>query len=539
MPHYCSKLVDMQIETGWVQRTLNQLSLEQKVAQMLFPKIWPSRELRLSDLADGYIGGAFFLGGDSNAFRRTSCALQEMLKIPALISSDCETGPGYLVHDEIDFPFPMGVAATGQPDYAYQQARLTGQAAQENGINWILGPVVDINYNKLNPIVNTRSYADNPETVITYSRACIAGFQDENIATCAKHFPGDGCDDVDQHLVTSVNNLSREQWLETFGVVYRAMMEQGVSSLMVGHIALPAIDLGHGHPPPAPLSRKIITDFLRGELGWQGIIVTDAIGMGGSTSWYPAGEVVIRAIQSGCDALMFPEPERDIPGICHAVQQGRIPEQQIDDSVVRLLQLKESLHLHQTHPISVDAQRTEQRRLETVQLSTQMTQQSITLIRDQNNALPFPQEKTGRCLSYHFRSDLDFSIEHFDQQLIARGWEVDSFLEAHHELIPEKLESYDAIFVHFVFGPYWSVNQIRVSGPPCRAINGLLTAHHSKLIVISWGSPYHIEEFPRIPCYINAYSPDPITQECVLKNIFGECPFHGVSPVDLTLFPQG
>jgi beta-N-acetylhexosaminidase len=521
---------------------LASLSLEQKIAQMLHPYITPRWEkTKLKDyLKDIQPGGVFINPASRQQTQDCISFVQQNLSLPALISSDLENGPGRMIQDTTIFPEMMSLAATENSEYAYLMGKAAAIEGRSCGIHWSFAPVLDISANPHSPIVNTRSLGDRPETISRLAVQIIRGMQENGLCATAKHFPGDGYDDRDQHVCTTINPLSKEEWFEKSGKVFLDTIQAGVWSIMIGHIALPSIDPGAGRfpedAPPATLSKKIVTELLRKKLGFEGLIITDAMNMGGFFFRGSREETVIGAIEAGCDMLLFTEMHCDFEIILNAVRQNRLSVQRIDESVRRILRLKEIVGLDKgfQNP-SLGAE--EKKEFE--KTSQAIADNSITLVTDRNQMLPLNLSAGTKVFSYHIRAFRENHLDYFDELLKERGVSVTRFVEDDHDesKTTEDLRvitsGFDYILIHFNFPPSWMTNSIRPAGQYVRTLTRIFGVATERCVLISYGSPYHVYDFPHAPVFINAYSPDRNTQSAVLKVLTGQIAPVGKSPVDL------
>lgn len=522
-------------QSEWVNSTLAKLSLEQKIGQLLHPFIRTNKpqDEAIADLDGIEVGGAFFFPESKEYLQNLSSKLQTSHQVPVVISSDLENGAGRMVKDATIFPDSLAVAATGNAELAYIMGEAAAKEGRECGIHWSFGPVVDINANPHNPITNTRSFGDNLETINACAANMQAGMQDHQLAACPKHFPGDGFDDRDQHLCTSVNPLTMEQWRATSGKAFQEIIDAGAWTIMIGHISLPAYDPALNgrieEAPSAVISHKLTTELLRNELGFDGLIISDAIGMGGSCTHYPESEVVLKSIEAGCDMILFCKTRSAFDDILAAVKSGRISIERIEESVRRVLALKEKLDLADSVATGNCSDDDKTRFKNTAQT---IAEKSLTLIR---NAPRKPLKAGMNVLSLHYRGDPLYQVDDIDRLLIERGLKVTRFSEDAEQPFPDwgNLADYDAILIHTVFGPSWATNRIRLSGNLNRPLINAIKSHHPNLYFTSFGNPYQLYEHPRLPWYLNAYSPDKATQEAYVKLLFGELEATGQTPVDV------
>ena len=521
-----------------VDDQLQRLTLDQKLGQLLHPFLRPGESQADWDrhLGDVQPGGVFIFPGTREEMARATDYVQKRSSIPVVIASDLENGAGRMISDATVFPDLMAVAAADDEELAYTMGEAAAREGREAGIHWTFAPVIDINANPQNPITNTRSLGDVPARILRLASALVRGMQDHGLAATIKHFPGDGYDCRDQHVCTTINPLSMEQWRRLSGRLFRELVEQGVWSVMPGHIALPAWDPGNhddiSAAPPATLSRRLLTDLLRGELGFDGLIVSDASFMGGVTSWGGRDVVVPGMINAGNDQVLFCEPRIDFDALKRAVEQEVVPMQRIDEAVRRVLQFKHLLGLFGP-PRESDVSPADRDRYR--HASEEIARKAITLVTDRLGALPTGIRPGSKVLSYHLRGDAIYNVDGMDDLLRGAGAEVVRRTEEHLWGLPsrEEMATFDAILVHVVYGPSWNTNRIRLAGNFLRDVVLSLSFDDPRLVFISYGTPYVQLDLPRIPCLLNAYSPDPTTQRAVLDILLGKAAAQGTSPVDL------
>ena len=532
------KFPKLDLNSDWVEKTLGEMTLDQKIGQLLHPCIQPSSSVEHRTEALGSVepGGLFLFSGSRQEFLEITRWFQDRSPIPLLISADLENGAGNIVEDATRFPSLMGLAATDNAQLAYEMGRAAAVEGRSCGVHWSFGPVVDLCVNPHNPDSNTRSMGDNPDRVASLSQAMIRGMQENGLCATVKHFPGAGFDDRDQHLTNTINPLRMDQWFESSGRMFQEAFELGVWSVMIGHLSLPAWDPGVGehiqYSPPATLSRRIVTDLLRERMGFDGVIITDALDMAGVTAWGVFDEIIPRVIEAGSDMILFSEAKRDFDILRRAVDDGRLSEERIEESARRILALKETLNLQGdsgSTPVSDEEGEFFQ------QTSVSIAEKSITLVKDNHNALPLKFEKGVRVLSYHLRGDPEDNVDTFDDLLRQKGAEVVRFTEEDINSIPRghDFADYDVVLLNIVLKPSWGTNRIRPAGNFMRDVWALITCHHPRLVMISYGSPYMSYEMPFVPLVINAYSNDLNTQKAELRVLSGEIQAKGISPVDL------
>ncbi|MBD2076397.1 beta-glucosidase [Phormidium sp. FACHB-592] len=340
--------------------SIETLSLTEQVAQMVvvrasgylfdhqiqYPLWEPTAEILQHWIRDLGVGGVIFLGGSAGELALRTQQLQAWAGIPLLMAADVEEGVGQRFSGATWFPPPMALAAVVQqfPDraeyYAEQLGATTAQEARALGLNWVLAPTVDVNNNPANPVINVRAFGETSAIVSQLTTAFLRGAQQHPVLTAAKHFPGHGDTAVDSHFELPVLNHSVERLTEVEILPFKAAIAAGVDAVMSAHLQIPALDPDF----PATLSHRILTQALRQSLGFDGLIVTDALVMGAIANRYGANEAAVLAVEAGADVLLMPlDPEGAIQAVCEAVETGRIPAERIQASVERLWQAKQKV----------------------------------------------------------------------------------------------------------------------------------------------------------------------------------------------------
>jgi beta-N-acetylhexosaminidase len=519
----------------WVDAICAELRTEDKVAQLLMPTLGAydyHREAVDAFLAERTLGGIFVGMADRDRHREELTQLQARCSIPLVVASDLEAGAGYFVRGGVPFPEPLAVAAANDTQLAYTLGTAAAREGRYAGIHWTFAPVVDVNVNPDNPIANTRSFGDDPERVARLAEAVVHGMQEHGLAACAKHFPGDGVDDVDQHTVTSVNTLSRQEWHRISGLPFRRAIAAGVWSIMVGHIALPAWDDSQhacGVYRPASISPTLVTGLLRRELGFQGLIVTDDMNMGGVAGYAKRRERTVACITAGCDMLLFPKLPDDYVTLLEAVRSGVLPEARLDEAVRRILAFKARLNLHTGALFGPTVTAQEQQVFATV--SRQIAAAAIVKVRDLHGTLPIRHlQPAARVLTITLASDSQ-DVPEVDNALRERGYHVDHAYNPDDLRLSDQTFTYNAVFVNFVFKGMWGVQSVRSVGTHNRIFIGGFYTDHPCVVFTSFGSPYHLRMFNTLPNYLNVHSSCPDSQRAAVQVWFGEAQAYGTSPV--------
>jgi beta-N-acetylhexosaminidase len=540
----------------WVKRTVAKMSLEHKVGQVINVVVgWFDTEVgkgQLEAIERWQIGSGISGGAQWQRMRATMEAINNVLKIPMAVNADFEMGANIV--GGTHFPAAMGMSAIADADRAEELIYAAGKAAASQGravgVHWALAPVVDLNVNFRNPITNIRSYGDQVERVQRLTAAYIRGLQENGMVATAKHFPGDGYSDLDQHKVTTVNPLDHHDYWHYSGACFQNAVDTGVLTIMPGHIACPALDGSRnerGRPIPATFSPLLLGDVLRGRMGFTGLIVSDAFDMGGClehVSTVP--EAAVKGLIAGLDCVLL---IRDIDGvgnaILEAVEDGDLPESRLNEAVARMLSLKAWLGLHKKgYKVPSEAQAA---KMFEPPFAAKQAQEaanlSVTLFHDQYGMLPLKKSRTRKVLinvlnEEQFWGDdgvklFGNTIPHLQMadDLRARGIEVDVAEdpgEGHTKKIADK---YDAIFYVFNNGPQASRCNIAPCRQALRDIDWTVINSGKPVIFVALRSPYLKYYLPGLPCVVLTYENKDVCQSALVKAVLGEIPFSGKCPV--------
>ncbi len=531
-----------------IERTLAQMSLQEKVGQMLIAESDGSygttaskSYLLLSRLVqEGKVGGVMFLKGSAFSAAMLVNHFQSIAPKPLLMSADMERGLAMRLSGATEFLPNMAVAATGDARLASEMARAIAEEAKAIGLHQSYGPTVDLNNNPLNPVINTRSFGDNIPLVIAMSNAIIEGLQSEGVAATAKHFPGHGDVSVDSHLSLPVLNADRQQLEACELKPFRAAIEQGVISVMVGHLAVPKLT---GTMEPASISKAIVTDLLRRDLGFQGIIITDALNMKSLYNGQNVPEVSIKAVQAGNDLLLFsPDLELAHSSIVKAVEDGTIPLEQINASVRRILQLKAWLQIEQHKLVDLNRIRDHESPDSHRSLAKKISERSITLVSDTNHSVPLKktaapdstlsiilQDKTNRETGKEYNKELD-------RFMAARHIRIDPTTDSlGFATALEFAKKAPAVIVTAYVQALSLSGALTLGEKQQQFIHALaaVAAKEKPLILVSLGTPYLINSFPEITSYLCTYSSSSASEASAIEVLKGALKPKGVLPVSL------
>jgi beta-N-acetylhexosaminidase len=400
-PEYPHVFKITQRDKDWIEKKLNNMSLQEKCAQMVmswcksFSSDTSTPEFqRISKLVrKSKIGGIIFFQGELTAEEETIYYLQKESDIPLLIASDFERGLGSRLEDATEFPYNMAVGATGDILYAYEMGRAIASDSKAIGVRQNLAPVADVNNNPLNPIINVRSFSENKEIVSSYTIAFIAGSKNERVITTAKHFPGHGNTQVDSHLDLPVISGSRAELFQNELVPFVQSIKAGVQSVMVGHLYVPSLQ---GEDKfPASLSKAIVTDLLQNEIGFDGLIITDALNMNAVTKYFSVSDAAVFAVQAGNDILLMPPDDHvTINALVSAVQDSMISIARINHSVRKILAAKRWLELQKYSYGTNNKSYLDSIQNSSYKLANQIAEKSITLVKNENGIIPIDTSST-------------------------------------------------------------------------------------------------------------------------------------------------
>src|SRR4051794_34918654 len=527
--------------TSEVSTVLDSLSDEELVGQLLCVyQRGPRAEELLAKLerSDLRPGGFFVAGGSTTEGTRDRVqTMAAWSRVAPLVAANLESGSSTFALDGELLANPLQVAASGDPHYAHLLGEHSALLAHRMGVNWAFAPVVDLVYSHHNPITGVRTFGADPVDVARHGVAFISALQAAGIAACAKHWPGDGVDDRDQHLVTSVNSLDEDEWDSGFGEVYRAVVEAGVHTIMVGHIAAPGL-LGGDHPEaylPASQSHGLIDERLRGRLGFKGLVVSDNTLMAGFNRVMPRSDAVVTAVAAGCDMLLGGDYTLDdFQSLLAAVESGRLSRERLLEAVTRVLTLKHSLGMLAGDPASVPVE-------PAAGWQTDLARASVTLTKDVEDTLPLTAAKYPAVLVYVLGDEPTFYqpasglASRFAEGLRARGSRVDLRRVPGEGRTPrgerDLQRSYDLVvyFANVPFASTSNVSRIAWSYPQGPEVPRNAEA---RSLLVSVADPFHLQDLPSVGTAVNGYTPSEEVVDAVLECLAGEAEWRGVSPVD-------
>ncbi|WP_314587295.1 glycoside hydrolase family 3 N-terminal domain-containing protein [Paenibacillus terrigena] len=539
-------------DIAWVRQTLEGLTLEEKVGQLFCPVGMGDNDQLIQMVKALQPGGLMYRPGPAAEIRAAHEAMQKSSKIPMLLAANLENGGDGVAAEGTYFGKQLQVAATNDPEMAYKLGTVACREGNAVGLNWSFGPIVDINMNFRNPITNVRTFGDRPETVLEMGRAYMRAAHENGMAVSIKHFPGDGVDDRDQHLLTSVNSLSIAEWDATFGKVYQQLIDDGANTVMVGHIMQPAYQR-HFNPGlkdedllPSSLSPEILQNLLREQLNFNGVIVSDATLMAGFTIAERREVAVPKAIAAGCDIFLFNRNlQEDMEYMIAGIHSGILTEERVNQAVTRILGLKASLRLHERK--ASDTLIPDESALEVIgsaqhhDWARECADQSVTLVKDTQNLLPVTPETHKRVIVYVLGDEEgSFSSggchKPFVAKLKAAGFEVTvndpTDFAAMFTSIREFKEKYDFALYFANYATASNKTDLRINYTPPFGADIPWFIRELPTMFISIGNPFHLQDVPFMRTFINAYSGNEYSLDAIVEKIQRKSDFKGTNPVD-------
>ncbi|HUL16617.1 MAG TPA: glycoside hydrolase family 3 N-terminal domain-containing protein [Terriglobales bacterium] len=538
----------------WVDATLRKMNVDEKIGQLLFTTYHgsltatdsPAYQQMLHDVTDLHVGGFInvteasplgYLKSQAYPTAVLNNQMQSKAKVPLLIGADFERGTGMRLDEGTSFPTQMAIAAGGNPQDAFTMGKITALEARDVGVNWIYAPVSDVNNNPANPIINTRSYGEDPQRVAEFVTEFIKGAEENGTLATAKHFPGHGDTSADSHIDLPVIHADRARLDSLELVPFRAAIAAGVASIMTGHLSVPALEPDPN--TPATLSHNILTGLLRDQLHFQGLVITDAMDMGGITTRFAPGEATVRAVLAGADCLLMPPvPDAAFEALQDAVKSGRISRARLDASVRRILEAKARLGLNKNRLVDVAALNSTFGSVAWQKEAQDISDRGITLLRDTPHLLPLDGTKPSRALLLAFYADPEpYPGEDLERELRQRFDSVTTlradtrFVSAANLKLPPP-DTYDiglvALFVRV------SDRKGNVDVPPEQAaLAEQLYKTGKPVITMAFGSPYLIEGFPQAQTWVSAFGISDVAQISMARALFGEIPIRGHLPVTI------
>jgi beta-N-acetylhexosaminidase len=531
----------------WVEETLRGMSLEERVGQLLMPDTTgvlmheeSAQYRRLVHAIEKLsVGGFIIYSGDALTAAALTNRLQSHARVPLWFASDFEGGVGMQLRGGTRLPRAMALAATGDAESAAQAARITAREGRALGIHVNFYPVLDVNNNPANPIINTRAFSDDPETVAQWGMAFIRAAQDEGQIATAKHFPGHGDTALDSHILLPTLDATRERLEQIELPPFRAAVQRGVRAVMTAHIAVPALDSEAYEPRPATLSPALVDGILRKEFGFDGLVFSDALSMGAVANRYEPGEAAVLAIEAGCDVVLYPvDIERAHRALCDAVAEGRLSHERIEKSVRRILEAKAWCGLHLENLISLDNVWDVVGNPLHTETARELFERSVTLIRDPRGLLPLANSRVTAIILKDAvpvwahvlrepagsRFSTDASTQ-FHARLIESGPDA-----ADIEQVLEATRDCDVAVVAVCARVAAYKGSVALAHAHAEVLQALDRAD-IPIIAVVFGNPYVLPRMPERATTILTFESAPESEEAAVRVISGKIPARGQSPL--------
>ena len=529
----------------FTEKKLSDMTLREKIGQMIISSTpgenyqeGSAEYRRLAKLCRyTKVGGFIFFKGTSSGYASLSNKLQALSETPLLISADFERGTGMRVTDGTLFPNNMAVGAANNPELAYKMGFSIAKESRALGVHQNYAPVCDVNNNPDNPIINVRSFGEDPVLVSRMSESVIKGLQDGNVIATAKHFPGHGDTKIDSHNDLPVLNFSMDRLYKIELVPFKNAIKNNVKSIMIAHLSFP--ELENKPNVPASLSENIVQNLLINQLGFEGLVVTDALNMKGITKYFSTSEVAVMCVKAGIDLILMPiDEEESINAIETAVNNGIISEERINRSVQKILAAKEWLGLFNNRYVNESEVSQKVNTQESNALAQQIADESITLVKDDRNVLPLKSKNKETLIINLSDGNSNINADYFTAQMKAVNANTDA-VNYFSDMRPDELQNaiseadrYDVIIAAIYAKVRYGTGKIKMLPSQVQLLNSL-NSSGKKLIVISFGNPYLLNEFPKITNYICAYGDADVSVKAAIKAVYGDIKFKGRLPVSI------
>ncbi len=523
-------------QCDWVETVLSTLSAEEKIGQLfcLMGGDYSEEEL-LRLVSDEYaVGGVLFRPSPKEEISRRYKALDANARLPLLKCANLEEGGSGILSDGTFFGWPMTVAAANDGDMMEKFAHVCAREGSAAGVNVTFSPVCDLDINFQNPITNVRTCGSDADFVSEMCSRYVRALQEDGVAACAKHFPGDGVDYRDQHLHPTYNTLTSREWMDTYGAVYKRLIDEGLLCVMAAHIVQPALSmelnpsLTFGDCLPGSMSPELLQGVLRERLGFNGLIATDATIMAGLTQAMPRRKAIPAAVMAGCDMLVFTTDfYEDRQYLLEALKSGELTEERLNNAVRRILALKAwTVSHHCEWPMPSEA----------LEWRTECADKCVTLVKNTQSVLPVTTERFSKIRLVTLGNDVmpEGSMTKLVEDLLRNaGFETERFDIEQEELHGTAALS-DRRLTLYLCNLEHASNQtaLRIFWAKKHALDVPRHVWEEASVFVSFSNPYHLQDIPRVKTYINAYSCHEATVKAVVEKLLGQSEFKGISPVD-------
>jgi len=527
-------------DDAWVNRMLKSMTLDEKIGQLFVP-VHSDVPKTVEWIKNYGIGGIWFARTEARKIAVELNSLQEASKYPLLVTVDFEKGAGTYIDGATDLPINMALGASRDPKLVYAAARLTAKEARAIGVHLNYAPVLDVNNNPDNPVINTRSYGEDPRLVATLGSAAVKGYQESGLLATGKHFPGHGNTGTDTHAKLGVVTSSRKEFESLELLPYKEVLKKAMpSSIMSAHLWIRAID---ADTVPATLSSNAMTKLLRGRLKFDGIVFTDAMAMGGITTRYPFDVATVKAIQAGCDVILFPgDLAKGIQAIRQAVANGQLAEKRIDESVRRILRAKTRVGIHEQRLVNVDKISRLVGTDENYYEAKKIAAKCVTLAKNDGKLVPLKPAQKVLILAISNKegnSIISRGLVSFPDEIKKLSGSVtelrlsDSLRSDEIGRALKLAAEADVVVVAAYIKIVLSSGTVAL--PPAHtAFLQKLAEVNQRVALVSFGNPYIGASAPAIPAYICAFDNAKALQEATAEALYGKAPFRGKLPVTVS-----
>ena len=550
-PYYLNK-----DQIKYVENTVKNMSTGEKVGQLFFVIGQDENKVDIKEFIKKYQpGGMMYRPDAAEKIKREIATAQNTSKIPMFFAANLESGGNGIVSEGTWFGNPLQMAATDDPRSAYELGNVSGEEAAQVGNNMSFAPIVDIDNNFRNPIMNTRTFGSDKNRVIRMADAQVKGLEDNKIIPVIKHFPGDGVDDRDQHLVSSVNSLNADDWMNSYGEIYHHLIDAGIPSVMIAHIMQPAWErklepgIEDKDLRPASSSKLLINGLLRNVLKFNGLAITDATPMIGYNAAMARKDLLPATINAGIDMILFNKNiDEDYRFIHEAIDNGTLSMERVDEAVTRILGTKLAQGIMNTKgkltllpPKEINLHSDEHKKL-----AEAVAKKSVTLVKDRDQLLPLTPKKYPRVRLVVLGDSDDGGFKEgghvtqaFKDALEKEGFKVTLFDRKNldfHEMFEEGVEDMEKKFdlAFYVANVETASNQTttRLDWIHLMAADSPWYMKSIPTVFVSTANPYHLYDIPNVSTFINAYTGNQASIDAIMHKVTGKEKFEGKSPVD-------
>lgn len=523
-------------EKQWIDQTLEAMDLDQRIGQLLMIRAHSDKgsdyERNVGELIRQYrVGGILFFQGTAQRQAELTNQYQAGATIPLMVAMDAEWGLGMrLTSSTLSYPRALTLGAITDNELIYRTGCEIGRQCRRLGVHVNFAPVLDVNNNANNPVINDRSFGESPENVTSKGWAFIQGLQDQRVLACGKHFPGHGDTEVDSHYDLPVIAHDRQRLDAIELVPFRSVFGLGLGSVMVAHLNIPALDPRTNRP--STLSQRVVQSLLREEMQYEGLIFTDALEMKGVTKYFEPGIAEVEAFLAGNDVLLLPENVGEaVRALREAVLSARISSTRLDDSVRRILRIKHRLGLSEPQKVPLEDLDSDLNSNQARLLRQELLESSLVLVRNTDRSIPVDITANPRLATVAIGTDKPTALQQA----------VEAYLPSDHFQLPKDAENSrwtemvkQLSHVEFVLASFHGLNRsskanFGISTTDLKRLQRL--ALSKKVVVVHLGNPYGLANYDGLETVIQAFEESPDAQQAVAKAIFGEIPFRGTLPI--------